>query len=267
MSETPEIPTSPVLLSRVNEGVCTLTLHRPDRRNALDATLLTALCEAFEAAADDPQIRCIVLTGSGDRAFCSGADLDPRAAAAGPFAMHESRRRFVRLLRAMRGCGKPILAAIQGGVWAGGLGLVAAADLAIAADDVTFSAPEIKRGLFPMMIMAVLARSLSRKHLMELVLTGETFSAQQAVVWGLVNHAVPRESFAERVDTMATLLASYSPAVMRLGRDAFYAMEDMPLDPALDFLCDRLTVNTLTEDAAEGVMAFMQRRTPDWKGK
>jgi len=256
-----------VLEQRVEAGVRTLTMNRPSRRNTLNAELLESLIAAFDDASRDDDTRAIVLTGAGDRAFCAGADLDPAAAAAGPYAMYRGRERFIVLLRGMRDCGKPIIARVGGAVMAGGLGLVAAADLAVAADDVQFGMPEIKVGLFPMMIMSLLRRSLSRKHVLELALTGDRVDAARAERIGLINEAVPRDALDARVENLALQLASYSPAVMRLGRDAYYAMEDMPLDNALAFLCDRLSVATLTEDAAEGVMAFMAKREPNWKGR
>ncbi len=255
-----------VLERDLADGVLTLTMNRPERRNALNTELVEALRDAFVASRTDDDVRVIVLTGAGDKAFCSGADLDPMAAAAGPYAMHRGRRAFVELLRAMRD-GVPTIAKVGSHALAGGLGLVASCDLAVAADDATFGTPELRVGLFPMMIMAVIRRSLGRKHALELLMTGDRFSAADAVRMGLINRAVPRADLDAEVAKLAATLAGHSPAVMELGRDAFYAMEDMPLDAALDFLCDRLTVNTLTEDAAEGVMAFLGKRAPEWKGR
>jgi enoyl-CoA hydratase/carnithine racemase len=257
-----------VLLNELDAAGCRrLTLNRPDRRNALSSELVEALIAAFESVRDDADTRVVILTGTGDKAFCSGADLDPAAAAAGPFAMHRARRRFVDLLLAMQRCGRPIIGRLAGHAVAGGVGLVAACDLAVAADDVRIETPEIARGLFPMMIMSLIARSVGRKRALKLVMTGLPVSATEAAAWGLINDAVPRDELDRHVDALATQLASMSPVVMQLGRQAFYTMEDMPLPNALEYLAGQLTVNTLTEDAMEGVMAWMQRRPPEWKGR
>jgi enoyl-CoA hydratase/carnithine racemase len=257
-----------VLLQDVDaRGVLTLTLNRPQRRNALSGALVEALLEVFLGLRERADVRVVVLTGAGDRAFCSGADLDPAAAAAGPYAMHRARERFARLLLAMQRCGRPIIARLQGHAVAGGLGLVAAADLAVAADDIELGTPEIERGLFPMMILSVLARTVPRKPLLHMLLTGDRIGAARAADLGLINEAVPRAELDGRVDALAGRLAGMSQAVMMLGRDAFYSAQDMPQDRALEFLCGQLTVNTLTEDAMEGMMAFMQKRPPAWNDR
>jgi enoyl-CoA hydratase/carnithine racemase len=181
--------------------------------------------------------------------------------------MHESRAKFAQLIREFRRCTRPIVAQVQGHVAGGGMGLVAACDLAVASDDVTFSTPEIRVGLFPMMIMTLLNRTIPRKNLLEMMLTGEKISAQRAVDLGFINHAVPRESLPTTATQLAAKVASFSPAVLKLGREAFHRMEDMPMDDALDYLCAQLSLNTLTEDAAEGMMAFMMKRAPEWKGR
>lgn len=259
---------TPVLLIDQSGPVRTLTLNRPDRRNALSPELVDALVGAFDDASSDPSTTTVVLTGAGDQAFCSGADLDPSAALGkGPLGLHESRHRFVDLMQAMRRSRVPIVGRVAGHVAAGGMGLVAACDIVVAADDVHFSTPEIKVGLFPMMIMSVLLRSVGRKRLMELLLTGDRVDARTAVEMGLVNHAVPRAELDARVAELVDKVSGYSPAVLALGRQAFHAMEDMPLDQALEYLCGQLTLNTLTEDAAEGVSAFVTRRKPEWKGR
>lgn len=256
-----------ILGNVLEDGIRTLTLNRPERRNALSAALVKELRETLESVRNDGETRAIVLTGAGDRVFCAGADLNPAAAASGPIVAHQDRLEFVELLRAFRRTGVPIVAKLQGHALAGGVGLLAAADLAIAADDIYLQTPELNVGLFPMMIMALIARNVGRKHALELLMTAEKFSAEDAHRMGLINRLVPRESLDDATHELATKLASFSPLVMRLGRDAFYSMEEMPLDGALDFLCSQLSLNTLSEDAAEGVMAFLQKRAPEWKGK
>lgn len=258
---------SDVLLNSCENGIRTLTLHRPERRNALSSELVLALKHALEAARTDDETRVIVLTGAGDRVFCAGADLNPAQMADGVLAGHRARHEFVALLDAFKNAGVPILAKLQGHVLAGGMGLLAAADLAIAADDIYVQTPELKVGLFPMMIMSLIARNVGRKHALELLLTAEKFPADEAHRMGLINRVVPRADLDAQTQALAERLASFSPAVMQLGRDAYYTMEDMPLESALRYLCGQLSLNTMTEDAAEGVMAFMQKRAPEWKGR
>lgn len=256
-----------VLLNTCVDGVRTLTLNRPERRNALNSELVEALRQALVDARDDAQTRAIVLTGAGDKVFCAGGDLDPAQMAGGILSVHNARHAFVDLLRAFKGAGVPIVVKLQGHVLAGGVGLLAAADLAIAADDVYVQTPELRVGLFPMMIMSLIARNVGRKHAMELLMTAERIPIADAYRMGLVNRVVPRASLDEQTHAMAQRLAGFSPAIIQLGKDAYYAMEDMPLDSALDYLCGQLSINTMTEDAAEGVMAFMQKRPPEWKGR
>lgn len=256
-----------VLLNTCVDGVRTLTLNRPKRRNALNSELVSALHQALVDARHDDETRAIVLTGAGDKVFCAGADLNPAQLADGVLATHYSRHAFVELLTAFKKAGVPIIVQLQGHVLAGGVGLLAAADLAIAADDVYVQTPELNVGLFPMMIMSLIARNIGRKHAMELLMTAEKISIADAHRMGLVNRIVPRSALDKETHAMAQRLAGFSPAVMTLGKDAYYAMEDMPLDAALDYLCGQLSLNTMTEDAAEGVMAFMQKRPPEWKGR
>jgi enoyl-CoA hydratase/carnithine racemase len=181
--------------------------------------------------------------------------------------MHGDRRGFLTLFRAMREVGKPIIARVQGHCLAGGLGLMVACDLAVAGERATFGTPEIKRGLFPMMIMALIFRNVGRKKGMELILTGERIDAHEAERIGLINRVVADDELDQAVLELASRIASYSPAILKLGRDAFYAQDDLPLEKALDYLHTQLTLNTMTEDAAEGVMAFFQKREPQWKGR
>lgn len=256
-----------ILLNTCENGIRTLTLNRPERRNALSGALVEALTDTLESARADKQTRAIVLTGAGERVFCAGADLNPAQMADGVLAGHQARHAFVSLLSAFKRSGVPVIVKLQGHVLAGGVGLLAAADMAIAADDIYVQTPELKVGVFPMMIMSLIARNVGRKHALELLLTAEKFSAADAYRMGLINRVVPRDALDEQTQALAERLTSFSPAIMQLGRDAYYAMEDMPLDSALDYLCGQLSLTAMTEDAAEGVMAFIQKRAPKWKGR
>jgi enoyl-CoA hydratase len=254
-----------VLQSRQG-GLVTLTLNRPDRRNALSPALLDDLLENLRQVKADPDARVLILTGAGG-SFCAGGDLGAQQSGDGLLALHEARGRFVEVFEALFELGKPTLARVQGHCLGGGLGLMLACDLAIASDDATFGTPEIRVGLFPMMIMTLIFRNMGRKRAMEMILTGERLSAAQAAADGLINRAVPADQLDDAVQALASRVASFSPAVLKLGRDAVYHTMDLSVRDALPYLQSQLTLNTLLDDAAEGVLAFLARRDPQWKGR
>jgi enoyl-CoA hydratase len=258
-----------LVLCDVQEGIATLTLNRPERRNALNLPLLDALIARLQECAARRDVRAIVLTGAG-KDFCSGGDLSPPSGdddEGGILSLHQGRQRFIDVFEAMHKVGKPIIGRVQGRAFAGGLGVMLACDLVIASDDALFATPEVKVGLFPMMIMALIFRNIGRKKGMELILTGDAITAAKAAQLGLINDAVPAEQLDAAVTKLAQKLAALSPAVLRLGRDAFYQSQDMDFGAALQYLRAQLTLNTLTEDAAEGVTSFIMKRPPEWKGR
>ena len=260
--------TQQVVLYEVAGSVARITINRPEARNALWPAVMEGLLRAFERAAADPEVRAVVLTGAGDRAFCAGGDLGgPGFAHKSALERHHDRRTFADLFRAMNRLGKPLVARVRGHCLAGGFGLALGCDLVVASEDASFGTPEVKRGLVPMMIMATIFRNVGRKKGMELLLTGERISAAEAERLGLVNYVVPADQLDAKVDELLGKLLALSPAVLRLGRDAFYAMQDMEFDRALDYLQAMLTVNLASEDAAEGVRAFLEKREPVWKGR
>lgn len=246
-------------------AIVTLRLEREPQRNSLNAPLIDALIRALDELEQDPTTRVIVVTGAGERAFCAGGDLtgggDERAV-----AQHDVRRRYGALLERMMSVEKPVIARVNGHALAGGLGLVCAADLAVAVEEAEFGTPEVNVGLFPYMVTALLFRELPRKHAMRLVLTGERIDAQTAQTLGLVNEVVPRSSLDERTAALAHALASKSPLVLGLGKRALRTAQDLPLAQAMEHLASQLTVNTLADDAAEGVSAFLEKRPPQWSG-
>ena len=258
------------LLYGVAERVATVTLNRPDKRNALNATVIAELIQALRAAESDANVGVVVLTGAGEKAFCAGADLGGGGmiGASSPYDRHEAGRNFLELFRTLRALAKPVVCAANGHVLAGGLGLALACDLLIAVDDADFGTPEINVGLFPYVIMATIVRNTtSRKRMLELLLTGDKVRGQAVVELGWANRVVPRAEFPAAVKTLAAKLAGKSPAILNLGRRAFYAMGDMTFEQAVEYLQAMLTVNTLTEDAAEGIGAFLEKRAPNWKGR
>ena len=261
------MPTDTVLYTLADSGVATITLNDPDTRNALSAELLTGLTDAFERARDDDAVRCIVLESSHEKVFSSGANLGGFAGDATLVQKHFGSERFVALFRLIVGLGKPTVCAADGHVLAGALGIALACDLIVASEKATFGTPEINIGTFPFMIMALIYRNVGRKKANELLLLGERWSAQEALAAGIVNKVVPAVIFDAAVADWAAKLASKSPAIMRLGKEAMRRQLDMDLDDALDYLRAQLTLALSTEDIVEGVTAFFEKREPQWKGR
>jgi enoyl-CoA hydratase/carnithine racemase len=251
----------------VQGGVATITLDDPETRNALGDETLSELTAAFEAARDDGEVRCAVLTSSHEKVFSAGANLAGFAAEAPLVHKHFATDRFPNLFKLIAGLGKPTLCAANGHVLAGSLGVALACDLVIAKEGATFGTPEINVGAFPFMIMALIYRNVPRKKANELLLLGERLSAEEAREAGMVNRVVPAEEFDEAVSDWSAKLASKSPLIMRLGKDAMYRQMDMPFDEALDYLRGNLTLALSTEDIQEGVKAFFEKREPNWKGR
>ena len=255
------------LLYEVSDGVATLTLNRPEQRNALNGEVLSQLVEAAKRARDDDEVRCLVLTGAGDRVFCAGADLGGFASDVPLVDKHFASDLFLEFFRLMPRLGKPSLCAANGHVLAGGMGLALSCDLVIAKEGARFGTPEINVGAFPYMIMSIIYRNVPRKKVNEMMLLGEQISAEEAVSCGLANKVVSADQFEGVVREWAGKLAAKSPVLMRLGHDAMYRQQDMALDDALEFLRSQLSLTFSTEDIQEGVKAFFEKRDPDWKGR
>jgi enoyl-CoA hydratase len=255
------------VLYEAADGVATITLNDPEKRNMLSAPMLRELVAATERARDDEAVRAMVLTGAGDRAFCAGADLGGFAAEAPLVQKHYASDLFLEFFRLMPRLGKPSLCAVNGHVLAGGLGLALSCDLVIAKEEATFGTPEINVGAFPYMIMSLIYRNVPRKKVNEMILLGERLSAEEAVRYGLANKVVPAAEFEAAVADWAGKLASKSPVLMRLGHDAMYRQQDMALDDALEFLRSQLSLTFSTEDIQEGVRAFFEKRDPEWRGR
>lgn len=259
---------APVVLYQVDKQVARITINRPDARNTLSPEVIEGLHGAFERASDDPEVRVIVLTGAGERAFCAGGDLGGRGFQNQSFVeRHHERRGFADLFRRMQRLGKPVIARVQGYCLAGGFGLALGCDLVVASEESQFGTPEVRRGLMPMMIMATIFRNVGRKKGLELLLTGDRIPAAEAERLGLINYAVPAAELDAKVNELVGKILAMSPAIVRLGRDAFYTMSDLEFDKALDYLQSMLSLNLATEDAVEGVKAFLEKRDPVWKGR
>jgi enoyl-CoA hydratase len=246
-----------------------ITLSREERRNAISPTMVVELSDALRRYDDDPNILAMVLTGAGDRVFCAGADFgEAVSATASLLDRHEEQRKFAELFKVIKGLGKPLLGRINGHALGGGFGVACSCDIVVAADDCRFGTPEINVGLFPYVIMATLLRCTSApKKLIEMMLTGERVDAREAQQLGLINHVVPRDQLDAKVDEIIKKITSKSPAILRLGRRAFYTMRDMEYEKALEYLSSMLAINTMAQDVAEGISAFLEKREPQWKGK
>jgi enoyl-CoA hydratase len=248
-------------------GVATITLDDPETRNALSTELLDELIHAFSAAKADEAARVVVLTSSHEKVFSSGANLGGFGADAPTVERHFASDRFLTLFKLIGELGKPSIVAANGHVLAGSLGIAMACDLIVAKEEAGFGTPEINVGLFPFMIMALIYRNVPRKKTNEMLLLGERLTAEEAREAGIVNKVVPAEEFDAAVAEWAEKLASKSPLIMRLGKDAMWRQMDMPLAEALDYLRSQLTIELSTEDAIEGVTAFFEKREPEWKGR
>lgn len=245
--------------------VLTVTLAVPERKNALSPAMVNELLYALDDARDDPEVRVVVLTGEGN-AFCAGGDLKqmrdggdgPKLAPRGDYA--DLLQRFPRL-------GRPTIARLNGYAYGGGLGLVASCDFAVAEEHVKVGTPEIHRGLFPMMIMAVLSRIVPRRELLSLMLLGERIEAAEAKRIGILSHVVPPGALDRTVDELSRELAARSPTAMRMGLLAFHEQSDRSLEEALPMLKQQLFALLGTEDAREGLRAFFEKREPRWTGR
>jgi enoyl-CoA hydratase/carnithine racemase len=246
--------------------VARITLNRPDKRNPIGPQLCGELVHVLARAKEDPAVRCVVLTGAG-KFFSAGGDLSQMSGGAGGPGSSIPPAGLPQMLQAIHGLGKPIIAMVNGPALAGGLGLMVACDLVVAADSAELGTTEINLGLWPMMITAEIIRNIGRKKTLELMLTGKKIPAAEAERIGLVNRVVPADKLEEVTMALAKELAGKSPSAMRLGLAAFYATQDMDYAPALEHLQGQLAAVLATEDAAEGLAAFFQKRPPVWKGK
>lgn len=263
----PSAESAEVLVTRAESGVATVTLNRPARRNALSPGLVTELRARLAELKAEPAVRVVVLTGAGEQSFCAGGDLAGGMTGGGFLASVAEKGGFAHVVRDLHELGKPVVAALNGDALGGGVGLLLACDLVIAHDEVKIGLPEVKVGLWPMMVTALLVRHVGRKVAAELMYLGERIPADEAKRLGLINRVVPRTRFAEETQALAETLAARSPAVLRLGKEAFHGTADLPFEAALWALRDRLVINTMLEDAAEGVMAFIEKRAPRWTGR
>lgn len=258
---------APFVLRDDDDGTTTLTLNRPQSRNALSEGMLAALAAELAAIRDDASVRAVILAGAGP-AFCAGHDLKELRAAGYDAAYAE--RLFEAcsaVMQAVVGLPKPVVARIHGVATAAGCQLAASADLAVAAADARFAAPGVNIGLFCSTPMVALSRNVGRKAAMRMLLTGDAIDAETALRFGLVNDVVPAEELTERTAALARRIASKSPLTLAIGKEAFYRQAEMPLADAYAYASRVMVENLKARDAQEGIGAFLDKRAPTWCGE
>jgi len=251
------------LVTTRDGAVLRLHLDLSAKRNALSAEVLTDILRGLREVGDT---RVVLLTSAGG-VFCSGADLVQMAPDATGLEVHEGRGLLREVVLAMRQCPVPVVAGVQGLCLAGGVGLVLGCDLVVAADTAAFGLPEVDLGLWPFMVSALLGRHTSPKRAMELMLSGRRVAAAEALEIGLLSRVVPAAELTEQLEQLVAALAAKPPVAVRLGKRAFSAALDSSLEAGLEAMQAQLSLLNTTQDAGEGVRAFLDKRSPQWTGR
>lgn len=257
----------PYVASTRQDGIATLTLNRGERFNPLSSSMIAAIQAQLEAVAEDPSVRVVILAGAG-KGFCAGHDLKEMRAHAGDKAWQRNlfddcSRMMVTITRLPQ----PVIARVHGVATAAGCQLVATCDLAVAAEAATFALPGVNIGVFCSTPAVGVTRNIGRKRTMEMLLTGRAIEAQTALAWGLVNRVVPADTLDAEIRRFTDIIMARSPAVVRLGKQAFYQQIDHPLEAAYDIASESMALSLLLEDAAEGMDAFLGKRPAIWRGR
>jgi len=262
----PTVGDEDILLRSDSGGIATLTLNRPQARNALSLALMTAVIDELEAIAGDASVKAVVIAGNG-LAFCAGHDLKEMRANPGRAFYEKTFSACSRMMQAVVRLPQPVIARVHGIATAAGCQLVASCDLAIAADTARFATPGVNIGLFCSTPMVALSRNIGRKQAMEMLLLGEMVPAARALEFGLINQAVPEAELEAAVTEMAGKIAAKSPLVLKIGKEAFYRQLELGLSDAYDYASRVMTENMLARDAGEGIDAFIEKRPPVWQGR
>lgn len=262
-------PTASAILLESRTGfIAELTLNRPHARNSLSAGMLEALLEAFSRIGQDPEVKVIILSANGP-GFCAGHDLKEITAARtqddkGRAFYTRTMNNCAAVMQAIIACPKPVIASVQGIATAAGCQLVASCDLALAVGEAKFATPGVHIGLFCSTPMVALSRNIPRKHALEMLLTGELISAEQAASWGLINRVVAAEQLQEETRKMAELVAGKPSSTVKIGKQAFYKQLEMPLHDAYQYAAAIMVENMLNKDAEEGIGAFIEKRAANF---
>jgi methylglutaconyl-CoA hydratase len=242
-----------------------ITINRADKRNAINASVIAGIREGYREAHADPEVRAIVVTGAGEKAFCAGGDMQPGGGFA--FDFSKPNLEYADLLREARSATIPTIARINGACMAGGMGLACMTDFAIAADHALFGLPEVRVGVFPMQVMSLLLRIAPVRTVREWALTGEPFTSEEAQAAGLVNYVVPGPELEAKVEWLVGRLADKSPTAVRRGKYAMRAIESMSFEEAMAYTEGQIVLTAQTEDAKEGLASFNEKRKPVWTGR
>jgi methylglutaconyl-CoA hydratase len=242
-----------------------ITINRPDKRNAINAEVIAGIRAGYREAHADPEMRVIVLTAAGDKAFCAGGDLQPGKGFA--FDLSRPNIDYADLMREAQNAMLPTVARINGVCLAGGMGLLCMTDFAVAADHVLFGLPEVKIGLFPMQVMSLLQALAPRRKVREWAVSGEPFGATEALGAGLLNYVVPASELDAKVEWLVSRIVDKSPTGIRRGKYAMRAIEAMSFDQAIAYTEGQIALLAMTEDAKEGMSSFNDKRKPVWTGR
>jgi enoyl-CoA hydratase/carnithine racemase len=251
------------LLIEQRGPVLWLTINREARRNAVSHAVLAAMAQAITAAQDQREVRAIVITGTGEKAFCAGADLQASQAFTTDYS--EPQGHVARVLRAAKASNVPLIARVNGACMAGGMGLLSMCDLAVAARHAVFGLPEVKVGVFPAQVLSVMQHLIPRRKLAEMCLTGEPITSAEALEYGLVNYV--DDDLDGKLQWLLERLLDKSPAAIRRGLYTMKRIEAMSFEESMAFTESQIALFTLTEDAKEGQAAFKEKRTPQWPGR
>lgn len=256
------------VLHEKRDQVFWITINRPEQGNALNEAVTAGISAGIRAASADPEIRAIVLTGAGERVFCAGGDLKPTADGA-PFESDPANPGNIvtDMFRVMESCTLPIIARVNGHALAGGLGLLCACDLVVAKESAKLGTPETGIGLFPMMILPYMQRIIPRRLLLEMCITGEPWTAREALEAHLINHVAPDSELDDKLDWLLGRIVDKSPTAIRIGKTGLRAMQDMELDQAFEYAQLMLGSMAKTEDAKEGFAAYNEKRAPEWTNR
>jgi methylglutaconyl-CoA hydratase len=242
-----------------------ITINRPDKRNAINAEVIAGIRAGYREAHADPQMRAIVLTAAGEKAFCAGGDLQPGKGFA--FDLSRPNIDYADLMREAQNATLPTVARVNGVCMAGGMGLLCMTDFAVAADHVVFGLPEVKVGVFPMQVMSLLQDLVPRRKAREWALSGEPFGAPEALAAGLLNHVVPAAELDSKVGWLLSRIVDKSPTGIHRGKYAMRAIEAMSFDQAIAYTESQIALLAMTEDAKEGMASFNEKRKPVWTGR
>ncbi|MDN7132276.1 enoyl-CoA hydratase [Halomonas sp. MC140] len=245
-------------------GVTTLTMRAPERFNALSEAMLQAFQQALAEIADDSRVRCVVIAAEG-KAFCAGHDLKQMRANSTKAYYLALFTRCSEVMQAIVNLPVPVIAKVQGIATAAGCQLVASCDLAVATRSARFAVSGINVGLFCSTPAVALSRNVARKRAMEMLLTGEFISAEQAAEWGLINRVADDDALDEAVATLTASICAKSTVAVRTGKAMFARQLAMPLDEAYAFAGETMACNMLAEDVGEGIDAFIGKRPPQWR--